>query len=72
MPGCRCSCPRVARRIREEEGGEARPTVDYGPLLERPLAAGAGMGWLGKSTMLLVPGVGPWVLLGAVATTLAT
>ncbi len=61
---------RVARAVREELGGEARATVDYGPLLERPLAARAGLGWLGKSTMLLAPGFGPWVLLGAVATTL--
>ncbi len=62
---------RVARAIRGELGGEARATVDYGPLLERPLAARAGLGWLGKSTMLLAPGFGPWVLLGAIATTLA-
>ena len=61
---------RVARAVREELGGEARATVDYGPLLERPLAARAGLGWLGKSTMLLAPGFGPWVLLGAIATTL--
>ena len=61
---------RLARRIREELGGETRATVDYGPLLERPLAARAGLGWLGKSTMLLAPGFGPWVLLGAIATTL--
>ncbi|MGH2632845.1 MAG: tRNA epoxyqueuosine(34) reductase QueG, partial [Tepidiformaceae bacterium] len=61
---------RIARGIREEFAAGARPTVDYGPLLERPLAATAGMGWLGKSTMLLVPGFGPWVLLGAIATTL--
>ena len=61
---------RMARTIREELGAEARATVDYGPLLERPLAARSGMGWLGKSTMLLVPGFGPWVLLGAIGTTL--
>ena len=61
---------RMTRTIREELGGEARATVDYGPLLERPLAARAGLGWLGKSTMLLAPGFGPWVLLGAIATTL--
>lgn len=61
---------RLARAIREEFGAGARPTVDYGPLLERPLAAAAGMGWQGKSTMLLVPGIGPWVLIGAIATTL--
>jgi epoxyqueuosine reductase len=61
---------RIARVLREEFGASARATVDYGPLLERPLAAAAGMGWLGKSTMLLVPGFGPWVLLGAIATDL--
>lgn len=61
---------RVAKRLREDFDAAARATVDYGPLLERPFAAQAGLGWLGKSTMLLVPGFGPWVLLGAVATTL--
>lgn len=61
---------RLAKTIRDEIGADARPTVDYGPLLERPLAAASGMGWLGKSTMLLAPGFGPWVLLGAIATTL--
>ncbi len=61
---------RVARQLRQEFGAAARPTVDYGPLLERSYAATAGLGWLGKSTMLLVPGIGPWVLLGAIATTL--
>lgn len=61
---------RIARAIRDELGGQARATVDYGPLLERPLAAVSGMGWLGKSSMLLVPGLGPWVLLGAIATDL--
>ncbi len=61
---------RIARAIRDELGGDARATVDYGPLLERPLAARAGLGWLGKSTMLLAPGFGPWVLLGAIATAL--
>ncbi|MCC6383309.1 MAG: tRNA epoxyqueuosine(34) reductase QueG [Dehalococcoidia bacterium] len=62
---------RLARALRSELGASARPTVDYGPLLERPLAASAGLGWLGKSTMLLVPDAGPWVLLGAIATSLA-
>lgn len=61
---------RIARALREDFNADARPTVDYGPLLERPLAALAGLGWQGKSTMLLVPGFGPWVMLGAIATTL--
>lgn len=61
---------RVARRLREEFGADARATVDYGPLLERPYAELAGLAWRGKSTMALVPGFGPWVMLGVVATTL--
>jgi epoxyqueuosine reductase len=61
---------RAARRLREEHGANVRATVDYGPLLERPLARLAGVGWEGKSTMLLAPGYGPWLLLGAVATDL--
>ncbi len=62
---------RVVKALRQDFGAEARATVDYGPLLERPYAAAAGLGWLGKSTMLLAPGFGPWVMLGVVATTLA-
>lgn len=61
---------RAVKALREELGERARATVDYGPLLERPLAAAAGLGWIGKSTMLLVPGIGPWVLLGVIATTI--
>src|SRR5690606_30247012 len=61
---------RVVRRIRDELHGSARATVDYGPLLERPWAALSGLGWLGKSSMLLVPGFGPWVMLGVVVTNL--
>ena len=61
---------RIARRLRDEFGADARATVDYGPLLERPYASLAGLAWRGKSTMALVPGFGPWVMLGAIATTL--
>lgn len=61
---------RIARRLREEFGAGAHATVDYGPLLERPYAELAGLAWRGKSTMALVPGFGPWVMLGVVATTL--
>jgi len=61
---------RIVRAIRDELGAEARATVDYGPLLERPLAIASGMGWRGKSTMLLAPGFGPWLLLGAIATSI--
>jgi epoxyqueuosine reductase len=61
---------RIARRLGTEFGAEARATVDYGPLLERPYAELAGLAWRGKSTMALVPGFGPWVMLGVVGTSL--
>ncbi len=50
-------------------GSRARPYVDYGPLAERAYAARAGIGWVGKNTNLLTPGLGSWTLLGAVITT---
>ncbi|HEY2294310.1 MAG TPA: tRNA epoxyqueuosine(34) reductase QueG [Thermoanaerobaculia bacterium] len=45
-------------------GCETRRYVDTGPVLERELAARAGMGAVGKNTMLLHPEGGSWFLLG--------
>lgn len=42
--------------------------LDDNRLVDRAAAARAGVGWIGKSTMLLTPGHGPWLLLGSVAT----
>jgi len=44
--------------------------VDTAPLLERSFAARAGLGWIGRNTMLLDERHGPWQLLGEVITTL--
>lgn len=51
-------------------GAKARPMMDEEPLLERAWAVRAGLGFIGKNGMLIVPGTGSMVLLGEVATTL--
>ena len=52
-------------------GAQTRACVDTAPLLERELAARAGIGWVGKHTGVLNARVGSWLLLGEVVTTLA-
>ncbi len=54
----------------EFPGSMARYTVDTGPVLERELAARAGLGAVGKNTLLLHPEGGSWFLLGEIFTTL--
>jgi epoxyqueuosine reductase len=49
-------------------GYTAKTYVDHGWLLDRAVATRAGIGWLGKNTNLLVPGIGSNVLLAEIVT----
>jgi epoxyqueuosine reductase len=53
-----------------EQGGAQKPYVDTGPVLEKPIAAQAGLGWLGKNTMLLHRKHGTFLFLGTIITSL--
>jgi epoxyqueuosine reductase len=51
-------------------GGDARVFVDTAPVMEKPLAEAAGLGWQGKHTNLVSRDHGSWLFLGEVFTTL--
>lgn len=54
----------------QERGGAQKCYVDTGPILERDFAALAGIGWHGKSTMLISRELGTWFFLAEILTTL--
>jgi epoxyqueuosine reductase len=60
----------LARLLIEHGANTARPYVDTGPVPERELAHRAGLGWIGKNTMLLRPGLGSWFVIGTIFTDL--
>ena len=49
---------------------QTKSYVDTGPLLERDFAARAGIGWVGKNTCVLNQGLGSWLLLAVIVTSL--
>jgi epoxyqueuosine reductase len=53
-----------------DESFEARVYADTGPLHERVVAKYAGLGWVGKNTLLLNQRLGSWIFLGAILTSL--
>ncbi len=60
----------LARWIAGRFGAEVKIFVDTAPLMEKPLAAQAGLGWQGKHTNLVSRRFGSWLFLGTVLTTL--
>lgn len=60
----------LAEFIQSHAGGEMKYYVDTGPVLERETAMRAGLGWQGKSTMLISKDLGTWFFLGEILTTL--
>jgi len=61
---------RLGRWLVAETGCAIKVFVDTAPVMEKPLAQAAGLGWQGKHTNLLSRDLGNWVFLAAVFTTL--
>ena len=61
---------RLGRWLIDAAGGQIKVFVDTAPVMEKPLAAAAGLGWQGKHTNLVSRDLGNWVFLGAIFTTL--
>jgi epoxyqueuosine reductase len=60
----------LASTLQARLGGEVKVFVDTAPLMEKPLAEAAGLGWQGKHTNLVSRDFGSWLFLGAILTTL--
>ncbi|HMO76162.1 MAG TPA: tRNA epoxyqueuosine(34) reductase QueG [Sphingopyxis sp.] len=56
--------------VAEAPGSEVKVFVDTAPVMEKPLAAAAGLGWQGKHTNMVSRDHGSWLFLGAIYTTL--
>jgi len=61
---------RVEAALQQHFSCETRCYVDTGPLVERAMAAKAGVGWIGKNTCVLNQQLGSWVLLGVIVTSI--
>jgi epoxyqueuosine reductase len=60
----------IARWMVAEYGCELKVFVDTAPVLEKPLAQAAGLGWQGKHTNIVSRDYGSWLFLGEIYTTL--
>ncbi|MDJ1160168.1 tRNA epoxyqueuosine(34) reductase QueG [Chelatococcus sp. SYSU_G07232] len=61
----------VAGFLASTAGGDVKVFVDTAPVMEKPLAQAAGLGWQGKHTVLLSRDFGNWLFLGVIFTTAA-
>lgn len=64
---------KLAERLRAEvtDSNLARPFVDSAPVMEKPLAAKAGIGWQGKHTLIINKNAGSYFFLGEIYTDIA-
>lgn len=60
----------IARWLIAQAGGDVKVFVDTAAVMEKPLAAAAGLGWQGKHTNMVSRQFGSWLFLGAIFTTL--
>ena len=59
----------IAGKIVARAGGDVKVFVDTAPVMEKPLAEAAGLGWQGKHTNLVSRDFGSWLFLGTIFTT---
>ncbi|RLP27725.1 tRNA epoxyqueuosine(34) reductase QueG [Mesorhizobium sp. YM1C-6-2] len=59
----------IAGRIVARAGGDVKVFVDTAPVMEKPLAEAAGVGWQGKHSNLVSREFGSWLFLGSIFTT---
>ncbi|WP_425290240.1 tRNA epoxyqueuosine(34) reductase QueG [Arsenicitalea aurantiaca] len=59
----------LAGLLARRSGAEVKVFVDTAPLMEKPLAEAAGIGWQGKHSVLVSRDAGSWLFLGAILTT---
>lgn len=59
----------LARLLQSESGADVKVFVDTAPLMEKPLAQRAGLGWQGKHTNLVSRNGGSWFFIGTILTT---
>ena len=58
----------LAGLLSRRTGGEVKVFVDTAPVMEKPIAEAAGLGWQGKNTILVSRQFGSWLFLGAIFT----